>query len=77
MPEETYEHRGKPLNRPIIRAIRKCLVDRDVHRAINWQQKSLTVLEFKAKIQQYHQRNRRRASAVKGSVPTAIANYVN
>ena len=63
MPEETaayqvYEHRGEPLNLPIVRAIlRKCLVDRDVHRTINPQQNSLTVLEFKAKIQQYHQRN--------------------
>ena len=63
MPEETaayqvYEHRGQPLNRPIIRAIlRKCLVDRDVHRAINPQQKSLTVLEFKENISQYHQYN--------------------
>jgi hypothetical protein len=63
MPEETaayqvYKHRGKPLNRPIIRAIlRKCLVDRDVHRAINPQQNSLTVLEFKENISQYHQRN--------------------
>ncbi len=63
MPEETaayqvYEHRGEPLNRPIIRAIfRKCLVDRDVHRAINPQQVSLTVLEFKENISQYHQRN--------------------
>ena len=63
MPEETaayqvYEHRGKPLNQPIIRAIlRKCLVDRDVHRTINPQKDSLTVHEFKAKIQQYHQHN--------------------
>ena len=63
MPEETaeyqvYKHRGKLLNQPIIRAIlRKCLVDRDVHSAINPQQDSLTVHEFKAKIQQYHQRN--------------------
>ena len=63
MPEETaayqvYEHRGKPLNRPIVRAIfRKCLVDRDVHRTINPQQVSLTVLEFKENIFQYHQQN--------------------
>ena len=63
MPEETaayqvYKHRGKPLNLPIIKAIlRKCLVDRDVHRTINPQQDSLTVHEFKAKIQQYHQHN--------------------
>ena len=63
MPEETaayqvYEHEGKPLNRSIVRAIfRKCLVDRDVHRAINPQQVSLTVLEFKENISQYHQRN--------------------
>ena len=63
MPEETaayqvYEHRGEPLNLPIIKAIlRKCLVDREVHRAINPQQDSLTVHEFKAKICQYHERN--------------------
>ena len=58
MPEETYEHRGKPLNRPIVRVIfRKCLVDREVHKTINPQQVSLTVLEFKENISQYHQRN--------------------
>ena len=63
MPEETaayrvYAHRGEPLNLPIIKAIlRKCLVDRDIHSAINPQQDSSTVHEFKAKIQQYHQRN--------------------
>jgi hypothetical protein len=63
MPEETaeyqvYEHRGEPLNRTIVRAIlRKCLVDTDVHRAINPQQVSLTVLEWKENISQYHQRN--------------------
>ena len=63
MPEETaeyqvYEHRGEPLNRTIVRAIlRKCLVDTDVHRAINPQQVSLTVMEWKENISQYHQRN--------------------
>ena len=63
MPEETaayqvYEHRKEPLNRPIIRAIlRKCLVNRDVHRTINPQQVSLTVPEFKENIFQYHQHN--------------------
>ena len=63
MPEETaayqvYEHRGRPLNRDIVRDIlRKCLVDRDVHGEINPQQVSLTVLEFKENISQYHQHN--------------------
>ena len=56
---EEYEHREQPLDRPIVRAIfQKCLVDREVHRAINPQQVSLTVLEWKENISQYHQRNR-------------------
>ena len=55
---ERYEYEGEPLNRLIVRAIlRKSLVDRDVHRAINPQQVSLTVLEWKENISQYHQRN--------------------
>ena len=55
---ERYEYEGEPLNRSIVRAIfRKCLVDSDVHRAINPQQGSLTVLEFKENISQYHQHN--------------------
>ena len=38
---ERYEYEGEPLNRLIVRAIlRKCLVDTDVHRAINPQQVS-------------------------------------
>ena len=62
---QVYEHRGEPLNRTIIRAIlRRCLVDRDVHRTINPQQRSLTVLEFKENISQYHQRN--------GGAPTQL-----
>ena len=53
-----YEYKGQPLNRPIVRAIlRKCLIDRGVHRAINPLQVSLTVLEFKENISQYHQSN--------------------
>ena len=56
---ERYEYEGEPLNRLIVRAIlRKCLVDTDVHRAINPQQVSLTVLEWKENISQYHQRKR-------------------
>jgi len=55
---QRYEHEGQPLNRPIIRAIlRKCLVDSEVHRAINPQQNSLTVREFKDNICQYHEQN--------------------
>ena len=55
---ERYEHKGKNLDRPIIRYIlRKCLVDRDVHRAINPQQNSLSVHEFRENIRQYHQQN--------------------
>ena len=62
---ERYEYEGKPLNRPIVRAVfRKCLVDREVHRAINPRQNSLTVLEFKENISQYHQRN--------GGAPTQL-----
>ena len=62
---EQYEYEGDNLNRPIIRAIlRKCLVDRDVHRTINPQQGSLTVLKFKKNISQYHQRN--------GGAPTQL-----
>ena len=53
-----YEHKGKNLDRPIIRCILgKCLVDRGVHRAINPQQNSLSVHEFGENICQYHQQN--------------------
>ena len=62
---EQYEYEGDNLNGPIVRAIlRKCLVDRDVHRTINPQQVSLTVLEFKENISQYHQHN--------GGAPTQL-----
>ena len=62
---EQYEYEGDNLNGPIIQAIlRKCLVDRDIHRTINPQQVSLTVLEFKKNISQYHQRN--------GGAPTQL-----
>ena len=55
---QQYEHEGQPLNRPIIRAIlRKCLVDSEVHMAINPQQEWLTVREFGVNIRQYHKQN--------------------
>ena len=56
--KQQYEYEGQPLNRPIIREIlRKCLIDSEIHRKINPQQKWLSVREFGENICHYHEQN--------------------